>query len=126
MVSSDAGSAGSRPGLRTRFIIACALLAATSASTGVWTLTALARLSSGAGETVEGIDEAAAATSELASSLEREDDALSLTLADLPRGRASLLAKRAVVDMAADRLLAIHGVLALPPAAKGLRENIAA
>jgi NtrC-family two-component system sensor histidine kinase KinB len=124
MGSSDITTRGI--GLRIRFVIACGLLVITSATAGIWTLTALARLSAEVGRTVEGIDEASAATSELSGALEREDDALLLALADYSRGRISLVAKRLLVDQAAERLLGLHGELPLPPAAARLHDSIAA
>jgi NtrC-family two-component system sensor histidine kinase KinB len=113
-------------GLRARFVVACGVLVLTSALAGVWTLSALARLSSVVGQTVEGLDVVAATTSELADALEREDDALLLAVGDTTRGRSSLDSKRALVDAAVEQLRAVKGVLPLPPAAAGLRESITA
>jgi NtrC-family two-component system sensor histidine kinase KinB len=112
-------------GLRGRFVVACGVLVLTSALAGIWTLSTLGRLSSVVGQTVEGLDVVAATTSELADSLEREDDALLLAVGDSTRGRGSLDSKRALVDAAAKMLLGVKGVLPLPPAATGLRESIA-
>jgi NtrC-family two-component system sensor histidine kinase KinB len=112
-------------GLRARFVLACGVLVLTSALAGVWTLSALARLSSVVGQTVEGLDVVAASTSQLADALEREDDALLLALGGNFHGHGSLESKRALVDAAADTLLGVRGVLPLPPAAAGLRESIA-
>jgi NtrC-family two-component system sensor histidine kinase KinB len=111
-------------GLRARFVVACGVLVLTSALAGVWTLRALASLSSVVGQTVEGLDVVAATTSELSDSLEREDDALLLAVGDSSRGRSSLDSKRALVDAAANMLLGVKGVLPLPPATTGLRESI--
>jgi NtrC-family two-component system sensor histidine kinase KinB len=113
-------------GLRARFVVACGVLVLTSALAGVWTLSALSRLSLVVGQTVEGLDVVAATTSELSDALEREDDALLVAVGDTTRGRSSLESKRSLVDAAADTLLGVKGVLPLPPAAAGLRESIAA
>jgi NtrC-family two-component system sensor histidine kinase KinB len=106
-------------------MVACGVLVLTSGLAGLWTLSALARLSSVVGQTVEGLDVVGATTSELAGALEREDDALLLAVGDRARARLSLDSKRALVDATAETLLGIKGVLPLPPAAAGLRESIA-
>ena len=62
----------------------------------------------------------------MSEALEREDDALLLTLTDLSRGRRSLITRRELVDAAATTLLALNDALPLPPAAAHLREAIAA
>src|ERR1700723_3529441 len=67
-----------RFGLRPRFLIATALLVVTAVTASLWTLGALSRLSAAVGEALRQNDEATAATAELASGLEREDDALLL------------------------------------------------
>jgi NtrC-family two-component system sensor histidine kinase KinB len=112
-----------RSGLGTRFVVGCCLLVATSAAASAWTLRALAQLAAVVGRTVAGIDEAAAATTSVSEALEREDDALLLTLTEVSRGRHALVGRRASVDAAVATLLAQGDVLALPATAH-LRENI--
>ncbi len=87
-----------RIGLRPRFMIATALLVVTAVTASLWTLGALSRLSTAAGETLRLNDEASRATAQVASALEREDDALLLMLTEDTTARASLAAARTMVD----------------------------
>lgn len=87
-----------RLGLRPRFMIATALLVITAVTASLWTLGALSRLSTAAGETLRLNDEATRATALVSSALEREDDALLLVLTGDTAARGSLAAARTMVD----------------------------
>lgn len=87
-----------RLGLRPRFMIATALLVVTAVTASLWTLRALSRLSTAAGETLRLNDEATRATAQVASALEREDDALLLVLTGDTATRPSLATARRMVD----------------------------
>lgn len=87
-----------RLGLRPRFMIATALLVVTAVTASLWTLGALSRLSTAAGETLRLNDEATRATAQFSSALEREDDALLLVLTGDTAARASLATARRMVD----------------------------
>ncbi|HTR53629.1 MAG TPA: ATP-binding protein [Kofleriaceae bacterium] len=92
--------------LRTRLAIACSLLIATTLVIGVWSSTAFRRVSHVVGETIADDEGATNATSQLAGQLEREDDAVLLTLTDEARGKADLLTKRTEVAAALEKVLA--------------------
>lgn len=84
-------------GLRGRFVVAGVLLVATAAASSAWSAWAFRRVGLVVDATVKDSEQTTAATGALASALEREDDALLLTLADEQRGRRELDANRASV-----------------------------
>lgn len=113
-----------RLGLRPRFIIATALLVVTAVTASLWTLGALSRLSTAAGETLRLNDEATRATAQVSSALEREDDALLLVLTGDTAARASLATARMMVD---EKFTILDAVLNEPTEQElvdGLREQI--
>jgi NtrC-family two-component system sensor histidine kinase KinB len=67
--------------LRTQFLLAGCLLVAATAASGVWSALTFARLSAAVGETLRDSQEKIDLTAALAGTLEREDDALLLSLA---------------------------------------------
>jgi NtrC-family two-component system sensor histidine kinase KinB len=84
--------------LRFRFVVAAGLLVLTTVMASVWTFVALSRLSGIVTDTVQQSESVTAVTSRLAGALEREDDAVLLTLAGDHRGTQVLATERAVVD----------------------------
>lgn len=94
-------------GLRARFVIAGALLVATTAASSAWSAIAFRRVSRVVDATLRDSEQTTAATGTLAGALEREDDALLLTLTDEDRGRAQLAIDRASVASALARLDAV-------------------
>jgi NtrC-family two-component system sensor histidine kinase KinB len=78
-------------GLRTRFILAGGLLVATTIACGLWSALTFAHLSAVIDQTLRDSREAAVLTATLASTLEREDDALLLALqGDVVKARREL------------------------------------
>jgi NtrC-family two-component system sensor histidine kinase KinB len=86
--------------LRTRLAIAGSLLIATTVATGIWSVSSFRRVSQVVGVTVADDERTTDATSKLAGSLEREDDAMLLTLSEEAKGRADLAVQRAKVTAA--------------------------
>ena len=101
-----------RLGLRPRFLMATALLVVTAVTASLWTLGALSRLSHAVGETLRQNDEATRATAEIASAIEREDDALLLVLTGDANARTKLEGERRNADQALEHL---DDVLNAPP-----------
>jgi NtrC-family two-component system sensor histidine kinase KinB len=95
--------------LRFRFVLAAGLLVCTTVTASVWTLVALTRLSGVVTDTVRQSESVTAVTSRLAGALEREDDAVLLTLAGDDRGSQVLAHDRAVVDGALAELFDVLG-----------------
>lgn len=93
--------------LRPRFLLATALMVVTAVLASAWTMRALTRVGDAVGETLRQNDEATQATTEVATSLEREDDALLLVLAGDADARSRLGEERARVDRGLARLDAI-------------------
>ena len=93
--------------LRPRFLLATALMVVTAVLASAWTMRALTRVGDAVGETLRQNDEATQATTEVATSLEREDDALLLVLAGDADARSRLGEERAHVDRGLARLDAI-------------------
>lgn len=92
-------------GLRTRFLLAGCLLVATTVACGVWSAFTFAQLSAGAGQTLRESQETIAQTAALATALEREDDALLLSLAgDVGRAKPELQTQRRRFDQTFARL----------------------
>ncbi len=87
-------------GLRGRFVVAGVLLVATSAASSAWSAWAFRRVGQVVDATLRDSEETTAATAALATDLEREDDALLLTLTDEVRGRRELAPARATVEAA--------------------------
>jgi NtrC-family two-component system sensor histidine kinase KinB len=100
-------------------------LVVTAVTASLWTLGALSRLSVAVGETLRQNDEATSATAQVASGLEREDDALLLVVAGDATAREKLEGERRNVDEKLERL---DAVLNAPPEQElvdGLRIEIA-
>jgi NtrC-family two-component system sensor histidine kinase KinB len=113
-------------GLRGRFLVAGVLLVATTAASSAWSAWAFRRVSLVVDATVRDSEQTTEATGSLATDLEREDDALLLTLADPARGRTELASTRATV---AHALARVDGLLTSPGerrTADALRRNIEA
>ncbi len=91
-------------GIRAKFVFAGALLVVATAVSGAWSALAFHDMSRVVGETLHDSEQTTAATASLATALEREDDALLLTLTDEARGRFSLEATREAVADALARL----------------------
>ncbi|WP_394840046.1 ATP-binding protein [Pendulispora rubella] len=94
-------------GLGGRFLVAGVLLVATSAASSAWSALAFRRVSLVVDSAVRASEQTVAATGALASDLEREDDALLLTLADAVRGRRELHERRALVERSLSHLDAL-------------------
>ena len=94
-------------GLRGRFLIAGLLIVATSAGSSAWSALAFRRMSRVVDVTVRDSEETTDATGTLASDLEREDDALLLSLADAARGRRELEDRRLAVGSSLARVDAL-------------------
>jgi NtrC-family two-component system sensor histidine kinase KinB len=111
-------------GLRTRFIIAGAVLVMTTIVSSVWSALTFDHLSRFVGETLQDSEETTAATAALSSALEREDDALLFALSNAARGSPDLAAGRRAVAAAFHRLDAL---LILPEereAASAVRRDV--
>ena len=94
--------------LRTRFILTTVLFVAVMGACGAWSVVTFARLSAVIGETLRDSQEKIDLTATLASSLEREDDALLLSLAgDAGRARGEREEQRHRFDDAFARLRAV-------------------
>lgn len=93
--------------LRTRFLIAAALLVFTTAVTSIGSTLLLGDLADTLGSSVQESDAITAATTELAAALEREDDALVRSLRPDPSDAGILIARRQVVDDALTRLRSV-------------------
>jgi NtrC-family two-component system sensor histidine kinase KinB len=111
--------------LQTRFVLAGALLVATTVGTGAWGALTFARLSTAAHDALRDSGERIDRTAELAGALEREDDALLLALSGDTRAGAALAADRRHVDDCLDRLTTPAGAEA-GPAARSLRDDVTA
>jgi len=94
--------------LQTRFILAGCLLVATTVACGAWSVFTFLRLSTRVNDTLHQSQEAIELTTTLENALEREDDALLLSLAgDAGQARTELLAQRQRFDAAYERLQAL-------------------
>jgi two-component system, NtrC family, sensor histidine kinase KinB len=94
--------------LQTRFILAGCLLVATTVACGAWSAFTFLRLSTRVNDTLRESQEAIDLTTTLENALEREDDALLLSLAGDPgTARTELLAQRRRFDAADERLAAL-------------------
>ncbi|AKV04415.1 Response regulator/sensor histidine kinase [Labilithrix luteola] len=98
-------------GIRAKFLIAGALLVCATAVSSAWSVLAFHDMSRVVDATLHDSEQTTAATASLATALEREDDALLLTLTDEARGRRSLEATRKAV---ADALARLGDVLTEP------------
>jgi NtrC-family two-component system sensor histidine kinase KinB len=90
--------------LRTRLAIAGLLLIATTVGTGVWSIISFRNVSHVVSDTVTDNERITEGTGQLSSALEREDDAVSLTLVDAARGRSELARERIAVAAALARV----------------------
>jgi NtrC-family two-component system sensor histidine kinase KinB len=96
--------------LQTRFILAGCLLVLTTVGSSVWSALTFARLSSGVGEALRVSQDKIDLAALLASSLEREDDALVLALSgDLKKARRDLDRERQRGDTSLKELLRLLG-----------------
>lgn len=91
-------------GLRGRFLLAGVLILATSTASSLWSALAFRRVSLVMDATLRDSEQTTAAMGSLASNLEREDDALLLTLTDESRGRLDLADRREAVNTALIRI----------------------
>jgi two-component system, NtrC family, sensor histidine kinase KinB len=91
-------------GLRTRFLLMGAVLVLTTAASALWSAFAFARLSRVVGETLSDSEQTTGATAAVTNALEREDDALLLSLSGDARAERDLEAGRSAVDAAFARL----------------------
>lgn len=94
-------------GVRGRFVIAGALLVAVTAASSAWSAWAFREVSRSVDATLHDSEQTTTATVALATALEREDDALLLTLTDGTRGKKALEADRSAVEDAFVRLDAL-------------------
>jgi NtrC-family two-component system sensor histidine kinase KinB len=94
-------------GIRAQFLVAGALLVVATAVSSAWSALAFKDVSKIVGDTIRDSEETTAATAALSTALEREDDALLLTLTDEARGRRALETDRAAVAEAFNRLDAL-------------------
>ena len=93
--------------LQTRFVVASCLLVAATVGGGAWSAAAFARLAAVVDETLAGSQETVDLTAEVASSLEREDDALLLFVGgDGEQARRDLAVERRRGDERFGRILA--------------------
>ena len=111
--------------LQTRFILAGCLLVMTTVVFGIWSAWTFARLSTVVGDTLRESQKTTDLTAVLASTLEREDDALLLAVnGDVERARPELVAQRQRFDADYARLV---GFLSEPEerdAAAALRRHV--
>jgi NtrC-family two-component system sensor histidine kinase KinB len=92
--------------LQTRFILAGGLLVMTTVVCGIWSALTFARLSTVVGNTLRENQETIDLTAVLASALEREDDALLLSVnGDVERAQRELVSQRQRFDESYSRLL---------------------
>ncbi len=87
-------------GIRVQFLLAGAVLVAATAVSSGWSAWSFRQVSRVVDATLRDSEQTTAATATLATALEREDDALLLTLADEARGRQALELDRASVSEA--------------------------
>ncbi|HEU0032615.1 MAG TPA: ATP-binding protein [Kofleriaceae bacterium] len=95
--------------LRTRLLIAGALLLATTVATGAWSVMSAREVSHVVGHTVADDQRAIDVASTLAGALEREDDALLLALSDPTRGQRELARQREAVTIELARVTTTLG-----------------
>ena len=111
--------------LQTRFILAGCLLVMTTVVCGIWSAWTFVRLSTVVGDTLRESQKTTDLTAVLASTLEREDDALLLAVnGDVERARPELVAQRQRFDADYARLV---GFLSEPEerdAAAALRRHV--
>jgi NtrC-family two-component system sensor histidine kinase KinB len=92
--------------LQTRFLLAGCLLVMTTVACGIWSAVMFARLSTVVGKTLRESQETTDLTALLASTLEREDDALLLSAnGEVERAQQELAAQRQRFDSAYARLV---------------------
>lgn len=113
--------------LRTRFILATVLFVAVLGACGAWSVVTFARLSAVIGETLRDSQEKIDLTATLASGLEREDDALLLSLAgDAGRARGEREEECHRFDEAFARLRAVLTTEEEQQAGDDLRRQVSA
>jgi NtrC-family two-component system sensor histidine kinase KinB len=111
--------------LRTRFILAGCLLVAATVASGAWSVFTFARLSAVAGDALRESQDTIDLSATLASTLEREDDALLLALAGEARpAEEELQAQRRRFEGAYTRLLAVLTAADEQEAARDLRRQV--
>ncbi len=94
-------------GIRGQFLLAGAFVVVAVAISSAWSAWAFRDVSRVVGATLRDSEQTTAATADLATALEREDDALLLTLTDEPRGRRALDDARIAVAGALQHLEAL-------------------
>jgi NtrC-family two-component system sensor histidine kinase KinB len=111
--------------LQTRFVLAGSLLVLTTAACGAWSVWTFAHLSSVVDRTLGQNQESIDLTASLASMLEREDDALLLTLSGDPaRAQQELSVQRLRFEEAYNRLLPLLATPEEKEAAAALRQQV--
>lgn len=94
-----------RIGLRAQFLAAGLVVLMTTIASGLWSAVNFSRLSRVVGETLRDSDETTSVTSQLATALEREDDALLMAIAgETSRAEHDLKVERANVEAARSRV----------------------
>ena len=113
--------------LQTRFLLAGCLLVATTVACGIWSAVMFARLSTVVGKTLQESQETTDLTALLASTLEREDDALLVSVnGEVERAQQELVTQRQHFDNAYARLLRLLQDPEESAAASALRKHVAA
>jgi len=98
-------------GIRAQFLIAGTLLVVATAVSSTWSAASFREVSRVVGESVRDTEQTTAAADALSTAIEREDDALLLTLTDDARGRRALGTDR---DAVANALLRLDAILTTP------------
>src|SRR5262249_45050584 len=94
--------------LQTRFLLAGCLLGMTTVAGGIWSAVMFARLSTVVGKTLRESQETTHLTAMLATILERDDDAVLLSVnGESERARHELLSQQQQFDSAYARLLSL-------------------
>ena len=112
--------------LQTRFLLAGCLLVMTTVACGIWSAVMFARLSTVVGKTLRESQETTDLTALLASTLEREDDALLLSVnGEVERARHELMTQRRHFDHAAALLVRLLQDPEESAAASALQQHVA-
>ena len=113
--------------LQTRFLLAGCLLVATTVACGIWSAVMFARLSTVVGKTLQESQETTDLTALLASTLEREDDALLVSVnGEVERAQQELVTQRQHFDNAYARLLRLLQDPEESAAASALQKHVSA
>ncbi len=112
--------------LQTRFLLAGCLLVMTTVACGIWSAVMFARLSTVVGKTLRESQETTDLTALLASTLEREDDALLLSInGEIEPARQELMIQRRHFDSALPHLLGLLQDPEESAAASALQQHVA-